>query len=131
MITIHEVGSPVSQIATKSDRRQLPTSTFVAVAVILLSLSAWTFMSNDKLIACRTATTMQNHDETLGCVTFNATAYERQNWLGGLLALASFGAAGVPLARRMRTRLSEDRDEVVRRLETERQLEVERELETK
>jgi hypothetical protein len=131
MITTDEVGSPVSQVATKPERRPLPTSTFVGLAIILLSLSAWTFMSNDKLIACRTATTVQDNDETLGCVTFNATAYERQNRLGGLLALAGFGTAGVPLARRMRTRLSEDRDEVVRRLEAERRLEVERELKTK
>jgi hypothetical protein len=67
----------------------------------------------------------ETNEERLGCVTVNANEYDRQNWIASLLGAAGFASLGVPMFRRMRAKLSDDRDEVSRRLETERQLEAE------
>ena len=108
-------------------RSPLPSVVFVILGLSLLPLSAWTFISNDRLVACTIeSSVVHDNDDTLGCVTANANEYERQNWIAGILGAAGFASLGVPMFRRMRARLSEDRDEVERRLETERQLEAER-----
>jgi hypothetical protein len=98
----------------------------MALAVMSLSLSAWAFLTNDRLVGCQLpAVPARGNEEVFGCVTASANEYERQNWIAGVLAVAGFSVAGYPLLRRMRTKLATDRDEVVRRHETERQLEAE------
>ena len=104
----------------------MPTSFFIAIAGMLLSLSAWAFLTNDWSVGCQLPVPARGNGEVFDCVTANANEYERQNWIAGILGVAGFASLGVPMFRRMRARLSADRDEVSQRHETERQLETER-----
>jgi hypothetical protein len=76
----------------------------VAAAATLLLFSAWAFVFNTKLTICGSKTT--DHIHLAECVAANANAYERRNWLAGVLAVCGFASVGIVLAHRLRANLS-------------------------